>query len=107
MTYLQAVMEISTFNACLALMVSVGAGYIVLSPRIDDGIVPKVGLCILSLAQFSTAVMLMDGSIDGDALGLLKAQTCTRVGLIVLGLGVIWRHSEIRQKVSVFFAQIQ
>ena len=103
MTYDQAIMNVSMLNAGLALIVSIGAGFIVLSHKIDDGIVPKIGLCILSLSQFATAVMLADGSVDNDAIGLLRAQTCTRVGMIVIGLGIIWHHSEIRQRARVFF----
>lgn len=103
MTYTQAIMNVSMLNAGLALIVSIGAGFIVLSHRINDGIIPKIGLCILSLAQFATAVMLADGSVDGDTIGLLRAQTCTRVGMIVVGLGIIWHHSELRQRVNLFF----
>lgn len=103
MSYAQAIMEISTLNAGLALIVSIGAGFIVLSHKINDRIIPKIGLCILSLSQFATAVMLADGSVDGDTIGLLRAQTCTRVGLIVLGMGIIWHHSEVRQRVAIFF----
>jgi hypothetical protein len=103
-TFTQVVADLSVLNAILALVVSVGAGLIVLLPRIDDGLIPKIGLCVLSLAQFATAVMLYDGSTDGDTIGLLRAQTCTRIGLVVLGLGIFWRHSDLRQRLSVFFA---
>ena len=106
-TYAQVVSDLSFLNALLAVTISIGAGVIVLSDRIDEGLVPKIGLCIVSLAQFAAAAMLIDGNLDGDTIGLMRAQTCNRVGLVVLGLGVFWRHSEIRQRVLVFFAERQ
>jgi hypothetical protein len=106
-TYAQVITDLSFLNTLLAMTVSVGAGVIVLSDKIQEGLIQKIGLCILSLAQFATAVMLMDGTPDGDTIGLLRAQTCTRIGLVVLGLGVFWQYSEARKKASVFFTSSQ
>lgn len=103
-TYAQVVSDLSFLNSLLAITISIGAGVIVLSDRIDEGLVPKIGLCIMSLAQFAAAAMLIDGNLDGDTIGLMRAQTVNRVGLVVLGIGVFWRHSEIRQRAIVFFA---
>ena len=106
-TYAQVVTDLSFLNALLAITISIGAAVIVLSERINEGLVPKIGLCIMSLAQFAAAAMLIDGNLDGDTIGLMRAQTSNRIGLVVLGLGMFWRHSEIRQRVLVFFAERQ
>lgn len=106
-TYTQTVLELSMLNAALACLLSLGAGMIVLWDKVDEGLLTKVGLCVFSLSQFAIAVMLADGSIDGDATGLLRAHTCSRLGLLAVGLGVLWRHSVARKKMCVFFAERQ
>ena len=103
----QMVGDLSFINAVLAIIVSAGAGFAVLWPKVRDGVIVKLGLCTVSLAQFASGFMLIDGTIEGDTVGLLRANMCSCVGLLIIGAGLLWRYTETHARISHFFASVQ
>ncbi|MBC7729137.1 MAG: hypothetical protein H7242_16310 [Microbacteriaceae bacterium] len=79
------------FNAATALLLALLCAWAVLSPRVRDGIVIKLGLIGMSLGFFVTFWAVADGMDCDDLNALARAGLLTRGGLLIVIAGWAWR----------------
>jgi len=77
-----------TVAACIVLALM--ALWAVMSPRVQDGLVIKVGLGLMALGFFGLSSAL--GRVEGfHWQGLIRALACNLAGLQVVAIGIAWR----------------
>ncbi len=76
-------------NGWASLACAAGLAYVVLSRKVDEGLVVKVGLVIMILGLLATAALTL-GSAESWR-GLWNAGFCTRAGLLVVIVGIALR----------------
>lgn len=77
------------FGACVGM--AAASGYLVMSKRIHDGVIIKVGLILLSLGFGGHAWLFYDGLYLADVIAIGRAQLFIHLGLAVSVLGVVYR----------------
>ncbi len=75
-------------NAVACLLLTVIAGLAVVSPRVRDGVLVKLGMILISIGAFGLAVALATAAPDDV---LLRALGLYTGGLLVVALGVVLR----------------
>jgi hypothetical protein len=63
----------------------------VLSPRVNDGVIVKLGLIVMCLGFGSVALRMADGSSAGDGIGLGRSMLLICAGIAVVMLGYLTR----------------
>lgn len=82
---------LSLLNALACGLISLALVGAVLSPRVHDGVVIKAGLISMALGFGSVSLRLADGSVQGDAVGLVRSMLLISAGISVVILGYIAR----------------
>lgn len=80
-------------NTFTALFLAGACFWAVMSPRVRDGIVIKVGLILMAVGYMVIAHALTDGMDCSDVRGLARAALLTRVGLLIVLGGWYWRST--------------
>lgn len=75
-------------NAAACLVLSLLAGWAVISPRVRDGILIKLGLILVAVGASGMGLALATGDPTYVVLRALGLHTA---GLFVVALGVLWR----------------
>ena len=85
---------IANINALLSLLMAGVIVWAIVSHRVQDGIVIKLGLVAMALGLGFAAVRLLDGLACNDLLYLTRARLLTNLGIILAVVGCAWRlHS--------------
>ena len=74
---------------CLALL---GA---ILSPRVHDGVVIKMGLICMAMGFGAVALQLWQGIDEYSLLGLERALLLVNAGIAVVIVGYLWRKAKV------------
>ncbi len=82
----------SAANAFAALLLACICAWAILSPRVRDGVVIKLGLILMAIGYLVTVAQLADGMDCSDLQGLARSELLTRVGLLIVAAGWLWRH---------------
>jgi len=80
---------IRTANGAVALLCTIGLSWVVLSRRVNEGLVVKLGLVAMAIGLGVTALITF-GDIEIQR-GLRNAGFFTRCGLLVVIVGVLCR----------------
>lgn len=83
-------------NGIISVMGVVALSWVVLHPRIHEGLLIKVGLVIMIFSLASTAVITLSETENWVA--LWRAGFALRLGLFMVGCGVIWKAYGIQIK---------
>lgn len=76
-------------NGWMSLMGVGVLSWVVLHPKIHEGVVIKIGLITMIFSLGATAAVTLSATEDWDA--LWRAGFALRLGLFLVGCGVIWR----------------
>jgi len=88
--------ELHTLNGLTSFLCAVILAGVVLSPRVKDGVIIKVGLIAMIGSFLITAMLTFENSRNWDAYAM--ANLINRGGLLVSGLGVWMRlHKFLRR----------
>ena len=79
------------FNVAASAALAVLLGAAVMAPQIKDGIVIKLGLCVMSVALAAHALVLADGLSCQDVWRLNNARAALLFGALVAACGLAWR----------------
>lgn len=84
---------LTNFNAVACLLLALLAAWAVISPRVRDGVVIKLGLILLAMGAAGLAVALATGD---PAYVVLRALVLHTVGLYLIAVGWLWRARRAR-----------
>lgn len=90
---------ITTINAAVSGTLAGAIAWAILSRRVKDGVVIKVGLILLALGCAVTCIKLIDGLDNMDLLALNRARLLAHAGLLVVLVGY-WLHLRAGRKVE-------
>lgn len=76
-------------NGIISIMGVLALSWVVLHPRIHEGLLIKVGLVTMIFSLAATAVLTLTGTENWTA--IWRAAFALRLGLFFAGCGVIWR----------------
>lgn len=96
--------SLMNINAAASLALALLAAAAVISPRVRDGVVVKLGLILLALGAAGLGIALATGGPMDVALRALGLQTA---GLFVIVIGVllrVWRPGPRRRRASDWVA---
>jgi len=79
---------LDTFNTAMSLLLSLLSGWAIMSQRVRDGIVIKIGLALISLG-FMAVVFLADESHRAQQLA--AAHAMVHLGLLICAGGYLFR----------------
>ena len=82
----------TTANAWATLLLACFCAWAIFSPRVRDGVVIKLGLILMAIGYLVTVAQLVDGMDCSDLHGLARSALLTRVGLLIVVAGWLWRH---------------
>lgn len=85
-------------NGIISLMGVVALSWVVLHPRIHEGLVIKLGLVAMIFSLSATAALTLTDTENWA--GLWRAGFALRLGLFIAGCGVIWRAYGIHWRLS-------
>ncbi len=85
-------------NVLAYVLLATAAAWAVLSPAVDDGVVPKLGLILISLGFAGLAGILTDSGWCSDARLLGRAMLMVHGGIGLLLLGWLLRTRRSRNK---------
>ena len=71
----------------------------ILSPRVHDGVVVKIGLICMALGFGAIALQLWRGIEANDLLSLERALLLVNAGLAVVIIGYLWRKAKVHHPV--------
>lgn len=78
-----------TANGVVSLVTAVALTAVILSRRVHEGILTKLGLIIVALSLFASALVSLFG--DKPLPGLVNSAFALRVGLLIVCAGAGWR----------------
>lgn len=81
----------SAFDFFAAIMLALIASWAVMSPRVQDGVIIKLGLIFVALGAGGLASALYDGLDSTDIHVLSHATLMLNVGLLVIVIGAVAR----------------
>lgn len=84
---------LSWVNAAACGLISLALIGAILSPKVHDGIVVKIGLICLAAGFGAIALRLLDGIAPDEVLGLERALLLINAGIAVVILGYLMRKS--------------
>ena len=87
---------LSLINAAACGLITLALVGAILSPRVHDGVIVKVGLISMALGFGSIALRMFDGSVAGDAVGLVRSILLVNAGIAVAILGYLFRSKKAR-----------
>ena len=90
-------------NVVLSLLLMGVLGYTVLSPRVRDGLVIKLGLVLMLLGLLGTVIQVLDGLTCDDTMQLLHSRTLILAGLLVAAGGFAWRVRQGKRRAGDVF----
>ena len=81
-------MLIQLFNTAVQLTLAMVAGWAVMSPRVNDGIVIKIGLVFISIGFMASVLLALEP--QGER-ALATAHACVHAGMLICWVGYLWR----------------
>lgn len=96
-----------TYGSISALVLAAICGWAVLSSKVDDGVVIKVGLILCAIGYLVTFVHLVNGVDCHDVHGLARAGLLSRTGILIVLAGWCWRHTRVGDWVRGKFQERQ
>lgn len=72
-------------------LISLALCYVVLNPKIHDGIVIKLGLISMALGFGSIGLRMLDPVLMNDAIGFGRSVLLINIGVVVIILGYVTR----------------
>lgn len=79
-------------SGVFSLICACALGYIVLSRRIREGLIVKIGLIVTTIALLASGMLSIQGT--HDLTGLWNASLVMRIGLLIAVLGVVLRFNK-------------
>ena len=92
-------MALSLINAFACGVISLALIGAVLSPRVHDGVVIKVGLISMALGFGSIALILFEGITSEKVIVIERALLLINAGVTVVILGYLWRKAKLHHPV--------
>lgn len=86
---MDALLQLINSGACG--LIAVVLGWIVLDPKVHDGVVVKTGLICMALGFGSVALLLPGGLTEAEVVGLERSLLLVNAGLSVVIVGLVWR----------------
>ena len=86
---------IENFNTLMSMLLATITGWAIMSHRVRDGVVVKLGLILVALGFIGAALVSIDG---GDHNSLASAHALVFVGLLVCALGYLLRKRRHKQR---------
>ena len=81
---------VQTFNALVSLVLCVASAWAIMSPRVNDGIVIKVGLICLSLGFMGIFFFHVSTPVGPHPLAV--AQAIVHMGMLICAVGYLLRR---------------
>lgn len=81
-------MLIQLFNTSAQFTLALVAGWAVMSPRVNDGIVIKIGLVGISIGFMASVLLSLEP--QGER-ALAMAHACVHIGALICWVGYLWR----------------
>ncbi len=78
---------IAYFNSAASAILACVIGWAILSHRVKDGVVIKIGLIVMCTGFVGTSYLLLDGVCMEDAYGLNRAEALVHVGMVIVLIG--------------------
>ncbi len=80
-------------NAAASGLIAIALIGAIVSTRVNDGVIVKVGLICMAMGFGSIAMRMFDGLTNSDAAGLAKSLVLVNTGVAVSILGYLWRKA--------------
>lgn len=90
---------LALINAASSGLIAVALIAAIVSTRVHDGVVIKVGLIGMALGFGSIAIRLLDGLTNSDAAGLAKSLVLINGGIAVVIVGYLLRRARAGHQV--------
>ena len=84
---------IALVNGAASGLIAIALILAVLSHRIHDGVVIKIGLICMVVGFGSIAMRMFDGLRETDAVGFAKPIALINAGVVVVIIGYLWRKA--------------
>lgn len=99
---------IAWVNAAACGLISLGLIGAIISPKVHDGVVIKIGLISMAAGFGAMALRLVDGALPDDAVGIARALLMVNAGLAVVIVGYLMRKAKLHHPVrrSTDWAQL-
>lgn len=79
------------FNAAVCVLLAACVGWVVLDPRIHEGLVVRLGLVCMALG-FAAMAATLATAVDAEGLRVVgRAAALVHLGLVVSVVGFVWR----------------
>lgn len=82
---------VTAFNVVASAALCVAIAAAIMSDRVRDGIVVKIGLILLALGMAGTALVLANGLDPSDVWRLNNTRGVMLLGALIVVGGVLWR----------------
>ena len=87
----------SILNAAADALIAVLLIATMLHPRVQDGVVIKLGMITMAIGFGTLATQLWDGIQPGEIVAMERAMMMINAGVAMVVGGVFWRDSKLRR----------
>lgn len=84
---------LAQFNGITSFAIAAAVSWAILSEKVQDGIIIKIGLMFMAVGFFVTGWHLVDGIETQDLLALNRARALTNIGFLIALFGY-WRQAK-------------